>query len=55
MNMLKDWVEYGVLGLLLVLSIWAVAIGIARFFTTGGSMSLPGSSAWNWKPTSPPA
>ncbi|MGB4946212.1 MAG: TonB-system energizer ExbB [Candidatus Competibacter denitrificans] len=32
MNMLKDWVEYGVLGLLLVLSIWAVAIGIARFF-----------------------
>lgn len=32
MNTLKDWVEYGVLGLLLVLSIWAVAIGIARFF-----------------------
>ncbi|MDP2431247.1 MAG: TonB-system energizer ExbB [Pseudomonadota bacterium] len=28
---LKEVVEYGVLGLLLVLSIWAVAIAIARF------------------------
>lgn len=31
MNHLKDWVEYGVLGLLLVLSLWALAIAIARF------------------------
>lgn len=29
--MLKEWVEYGVLGVLLALSIWAVAIAIARF------------------------
>lgn len=32
MTTLKDWIEYGVLGLLLALSVWAVAIGIARFF-----------------------
>lgn len=31
MSNLKDLVEYGVLGLLLVLSIWAVAIAIGRF------------------------
>ncbi len=29
--MLKEWVEYGVLGLLLALSFWAVAIAIGRF------------------------
>ncbi|MEW5786777.1 MAG: TonB-system energizer ExbB [Pseudomonadota bacterium] len=31
MNALKDLVEYGVLGILLVLSLWAVAVAIARF------------------------
>lgn len=31
MTNLKDLVEYGVLGLLLVLSVWAVAIAIGRF------------------------
>ena len=31
MNHLKELVEYGVLGLLLALSVWAVAIGVARF------------------------
>ena len=32
MNNIKEWVEYGVLGLLLALSVWAVAIAIARFY-----------------------
>ncbi|MBL8258245.1 MAG: TonB-system energizer ExbB [Candidatus Competibacteraceae bacterium] len=32
MNNLKELVEYGVLGLLLALSVWAVAIGVARFW-----------------------
>lgn len=32
MNNIKEWVEYGVLGVLLALSVWAVAIAIARFF-----------------------
>lgn len=32
MNNIKELVEYGVLGLLLALSVWAVAIGVARFF-----------------------
>ena len=31
MNHLKELVEYGVLGLLLALSVWAVAIGVSRF------------------------
>ncbi|MFZ1326102.1 MAG: TonB-system energizer ExbB [Candidatus Contendobacter sp.] len=32
MSNLKELVEYGVLGLLLLLSIWTVAIAIARFY-----------------------
>lgn len=32
MSHLKEWVEYGVLGLLLALSVWAVAIAITRFY-----------------------
>ncbi|HCK80466.1 MAG TPA: TonB-system energizer ExbB [Candidatus Competibacter sp.] len=32
MSHLKEWVEYGVLGLLLALSVWAVAIAVARFY-----------------------
>jgi biopolymer transport protein ExbB len=31
MSQLKDLVEYGVLGLLLTLSVWSVAIAIGRF------------------------
>lgn len=32
MSNLKELVEYGVLGLLLVLSVWVIAIAIGRFF-----------------------
>ena len=32
MNNIKELVEYGVLGLLLALSVWAVAIAIDRFY-----------------------
>lgn len=32
MNNLKELVEYGVLGVLLALSVWAVAIAIGRFY-----------------------